>query len=142
MTNSTQCRGGPLIVGIGGTGLTTSSTGYALAVALSVTQSMDASIRHIGAELLYELSFYKPQCGLRDEIQKAFVEIVRNSNAVIIASPAYHGGMSGVIKNALDTLDDLRSDDRPYLDGRAVGCIVRSHGPQAGGATLAAMRSS
>lgn len=38
-------------------------------------------------------------------------------------------------------MEDLREDRRPYLDGRAVGCIVVADGWQAGGSTLSALRS-
>ncbi|WP_235486927.1 NAD(P)H-dependent oxidoreductase, partial [Frankia sp. AvcI1] len=62
--------------------------------------------------------------------------------AVVIATPGYHGGMSGLVKNALDYLEDLRGAPRPYLDGRAVGLIVCAEGSQAAGTTLSALRSS
>jgi FMN reductase len=45
------------------------------------------------------------------------------------------------VKNALDVLEGLREDARPYLHGRAVGCIVAASGAQACGSTLAALRS-
>ncbi len=48
--------------------------------------------------------------------------------------------MSGLVKNALDLLEDLRADTRPYLDGRAVGCIVVAAGWQGTGITLSAVR--
>ena len=54
---------------------------------------------------------------------------------VVIATPSYHGGISGLVKNAIDFVEDMRDDERPYLDGRAVGCIVVADGPQAIGAT-------
>jgi FMN reductase len=46
-----------------------------------------------------------------------------------------------LIKNALDSLEPLRDDARPYLDGRAVGCIVVADGWQACGSALAHLRS-
>jgi FMN reductase len=49
--------------------------------------------------------------------------------------------VSGLVKNALDLLEDLREDERSYLDGRAVGCIVTAAGWQTCGSTLAALRS-
>jgi FMN reductase len=60
---------------------------------------------------------------------------------VIIASPGYHGGISGLVKNALDYVEDLREHERPYLDGRAVGCIVCAYGWQATSTTLVSLRS-
>jgi FMN reductase len=35
----------------------------------------------------------------------------------------------------------LRADSRPYLDGRAVGCIVTAYGWQAAGSVLTSLRS-
>ncbi len=45
------------------------------------------------------------------------------------------------MKNALDYAEDLRSDDRAYLDGLAVGLIACAGGWQAAVQTLATMRS-
>jgi len=44
------------------------------------------------------------------------------------------------MKNALDYLEDLAGDDRPYLDGRAVGCIAVAYGWQATVSTLHQLR--
>ncbi len=57
----------------------------------------------------------------------ALVEAVRECDGLVLGSPAYHGGLSGLVKNALDYLEDLHDDAPPYLDGRAVGCIVCAH---------------
>lgn len=59
----------------------------------------------------------------------------------VISSPAYHGGLSGLVKNALDYVEDLRDDPRPYLEGRAVGLVVCAAGWQATATTLVALRS-
>jgi len=60
---------------------------------------------------------------------------------VILASPGYHGGVSGLVKNALDYLEDTAKDQRPYLTARAVGCIAAAAGWQAGGPVLAGLRA-
>ena len=36
----------------------------------------------------------------------------RGAHALIIGSPGYHGGISGLVKNALDYLEELREDPR------------------------------
>ena len=72
---------------------------------------------------------------------RALVEALAEADGVIVASPAYHGTVSGLVKNALDHAEDLRFEARPYLEGRAVGCIAVAGGPQAGATTLAALRS-
>jgi FMN reductase len=69
------------------------------------------------------------------------VDELRAADGIIISSPGYHGGVSGLLKNALDYAEDLREDERPYLDGRAVGCLACASGWQAAVGTLAALRS-
>ena len=73
--------------------------------------------------------------------QLALAEAVRTADGIIIATPGYHGSLSGVVKNALDTLELLNQDPRPYFTDRAVGVIVTASGWQAGGTTLTAVRS-
>ena len=58
----------------------------------------------------------------------------------MITSPGYHGTVSGLVKNALDYLEELRGDQRPYLDGRAVGLIAVARGWQASVSTLGTLR--
>lgn len=65
---------------------------------------------------------------------------VREADALVIGSPGYHGGVSGLVKNAIDLLEDTRADQRVYFDGMPVGLIVSAAGWQAGGVTLAALR--
>ncbi len=78
----------------------------------------------------------------RSEQEHQLVEAVRRADGLLIATPGYHGGPSGLLKNALDLLEDLRDDDRPYLHGRAVGCIVCASGTQSAGTALVALRST
>ena len=68
------------------------------------------------------------------------IAALREADAVVLSSPAYHGALSGLLKNALDYAEELRDDERPYLDMRAVGCITCAYGPQAIGTTLTSMR--
>jgi FMN reductase len=68
-------------------------------------------------------------------------EAIRAADGVIIATPGYHGSISGVIKNALDTLELTRDDAQPYLQGKPVGTIITADGWQAAGATLMALRA-
>jgi FMN reductase len=69
------------------------------------------------------------------------IEDLRSADGVVLAAPGYHGTISGLVKNALDYVEDLRGDDRPYLDGRAVGCVAAAYGWQAAVSTLTALRS-
>ncbi|MFI2028779.1 NADPH-dependent FMN reductase [Streptomyces buecherae] len=43
------------------------------------------------------------------------------------SAPTYHGTVSGVLKNALDYVNDLIGEPRPFLDGRPVGCVAPYH---------------
>ncbi|MET0290194.1 MAG: NAD(P)H-dependent oxidoreductase [Pseudoxanthomonas sp.] len=129
-----------LVVGIGGTPRAGSSTERAMNIALRASAAQGAATISLGGEFLAALPHYAPGKPLT-EVQDALVNLVRRADAVILATPSYHGGMSGLLKNALDTLEELRGDSRPYLDGRAVGCIVTAYGWQAGGAVLGALRS-
>jgi FMN reductase len=131
----------PLIVGIGGTTRAASSTERALAFALRGAEAAGAHTRLFGGAFLQSLPHYAPEHDERTAEQLELVEAVRHADALIIATPGYHGGVSGLVKNALDTLEELRADERPYLDGRAVGCIVTAYGWQAAGSVLTSLRS-
>jgi FMN reductase len=130
----------PLIVGLGGTTRAGSTSEQALQLAL-------AHARALGCETLVFAStrlpseIYDPALADRSEAAVALVDALRRADGVLIASPAYHGGVSGLVKNALDFVEDLRDDERMYLEGRAVGCIVCAEGTQAMGSTLASLRA-
>jgi FMN reductase len=130
-----------LIVGIGGTTRSSSSTEQALRAALAEAEAQGAETLVFGGAELIRQPIYDPQDEGGRAVRLDLVDAVRRADGLIIASPGYHGSISGLIKNALDGLEDLRADDRPYLDGRAVGLIVTAEGSQAGASTLAALRS-
>lgn len=88
-----------------------------------------------------ELPMYAPERQQPHPVAEHFIREVRRCDGMVIASPGYHGGISGLLKNALDYTEELRSDSRPYLHGRAVGCIVTAAGWQGANSTLAALRS-
>ena len=130
----------PLIVGIGGTPRPLSSSERALAISLEAARAEGAeTIAFSGPDLM--LPMYPPNSTERTSEAQRLVDAFRRCNGVIIAAPSYHGSMSGLIKNALDYAEDLRTDQRVYLDGLAVGCIVCAGGWQAAGQTLAALRA-
>jgi FMN reductase len=131
----------PLVVGIGGTTRAASSTERALGFALRGAEQAGARTQLFGGTFLHSLPHYAPEATTRTDEQLELIEAVRAADAIIIATPGYHGGVSGLVKNALDTLEELRADSRPYLDGRAVGCIVTAYGWQAAGSVLTSLRS-
>jgi FMN reductase len=94
-----------------------------------------------GAELT-QLPLYNPKSPQRTSQESAFVEAVREASALIIASPGYHGNISGAVKNALDLIEETARDrPRPYLTDLPVGLIATAYGWQATGNTIAALRS-
>ncbi|MEX3630411.1 MAG: NAD(P)H-dependent oxidoreductase [Burkholderia sp.] len=131
----------PFIVGIGGTTRAASSTERTLNFALRGAQAAGARTRLFDGPFLHSLPHYAPEQKSLSVVQIELIEAVREADAVIIATPGYHGGVSGLVKNALDTLEELRADERPYLDGRAVGVIVTAYGWQAAGTVLSSLRS-
>ncbi|HEX8421614.1 MAG TPA: NAD(P)H-dependent oxidoreductase [Sphingomonas sp.] len=131
----------PLVVGIGGTIGGVSSTERALRIALDAAEREGFQTRMFGGADMARLPLYDPKCSDRNEHERAFVDAIRAASAVIIASPGYHGSISGVVKNALDLLEDTARDDRPYLADMPVGLIATAYGWQATGSTIAALRS-
>ncbi len=65
---------------------------------------------------------------------------MRAADAVIVGSPGYHGGISGLVKNALDYVEDMRADPTVYLDNKPWGCITCAYGWQAAVGTLGQLR--
>jgi FMN reductase len=130
----------PLVVGVGGSSRAGSGTDLALLMALREAETAGATTRFFGGEFLSKLPHFDPVAPERTPEQEELVAAVRACDGLLIASPSYHGNVSSLVKNAIDLFEDLATHDRPYLDGRAVGCIVTGAGAQAGGVTLAALR--
>jgi FMN reductase len=118
-----------------------STSDRALRLALQAAEAAGARTFVFDGAFLKRLPHFAPENPHRNEEQRQLVEKVRQADGLIVASPGYHGGVSGMVKNALDLLDDLQNDERCYLDGRAVGCVVTAAGWQASASTLAALRS-
>jgi FMN reductase len=128
------------IVGIGGTTRAGSSTEKALKVALAAASALGAKTRLFGAEDL-NLPMYAPEKTERAPAARIFIEEIRKADGIILASPGYHGSISGLVKNAIDYVEDLAKDASPYIQGRAVGLIATGAGWQGAVATLIALRS-
>ena len=130
---------GPLIVGLGGATRAESSTERLLRHTLVLCGEMGARTKLIGSADL-NIPTYTPEQPERSPAATALVDALREADGLIIATPAYHGAPSGLIKTALDYAEDLRNAPRPYLDGRAVGCLVTAGGWQGGGGSLVSLR--
>ena len=141
MTHSGPRPSSPHIVGIGGTTNSNSGTQRLLTVALTEAERGGATTQIFSGPDLARLPLYAPEEQQRTREQQAFLDAVRRADGLLLATPAYHAGISGLVKNAVDLLEDLRADARPYLDGRAVGCIVTGFGWQGCGTTLTSVRT-
>jgi FMN reductase len=111
-----------------------------LRAALASAQRAGA-VTQLVAGAMINLPIYEPGNPTRSQSAVALVDAFRRADGIIVATPSYHGSISGFVKNALDYAEDLRDDPRPYFDGRAVGCIACADGAQALGSTIAALRS-
>ncbi|HEY2481563.1 MAG TPA: NADPH-dependent FMN reductase [Caulobacteraceae bacterium] len=132
----------PLVVGVGGTVGGPSSTERALKIALKAAGAAGLRTHMFGGAELERLPLYNPKAPLRSLEEATFVEAVREASALIIASPGYHGNISGAVKNALDLIEETARDrPRPYLTDMPVGLIATAYGWQATGNTIAALRS-
>lgn len=129
------------IVGLGGTLRPGSSSEQALRLAMRTVAESGASTRIFGGEELAQLPMYAPERSFRTSVAREYVEHLRAADGIIVASPGYHGSISGLVKNALDYTEDMRDDSRAYFTDRAVGLVVAAHGWQASVTTLEALRS-
>ena len=91
----------PHVVGIGGTTRPGSSSEAALRYALRHAERLGATTEIIAGPLL-DLPHYDSSTQHRTMSAKRLVQSLRRADGVIISSPAYDGGLSGMIKNALD----------------------------------------
>jgi FMN reductase len=108
--------------------------------ALEAAERAGAHTRLLSGVFLSKLPIYDPTTSSGSPELQMMLASVRDADGVLISTPGYHGSVSGLIKNALDAMEGLRGEARPYLDGRAVGCIVTADGWQAAGTTLSALR--
>lgn len=128
------------VLGIGGSTRPNSTTECALQVSLAAAGAAGAETRMLGsADLL--LPLYEPDPRDRGPMALRLLEEVRRADGLVIASPGYHGALSGMVKNALDYLEDMRDADPPYLEGKAVGTIATATGWQATMSTIMSLRS-
>lgn len=129
------------IVGFGGTITEGSSAEMALALALRSARNAGAETEMFATASLVAMPHYGTQPLESLEKVKQFISAIRSADGLIISSPGYHGTISGLVKNAIDYLQEMAGDQRPYLDRIPVGLIATAYGWQATGSTLAALRT-
>lgn len=138
---STASRSRPLVIGIGGTSRAGSSTERALVIALRSAAEAGAQTRLFGGQFLASLPSFSPGAGALTPEQAELADAVERCQGIIIASPGYHGAISGLVKNALDSLESLANKPVPYFHGRPVGTLITAAGWQAAGTTLGSLRA-
>lgn len=91
--------------------------------------------RNIRAELIdlhrLPLPLYSPDAGDADPNVRILLEAVREADGLILATPEYHGSVSGVLKNALDYIEISHVSGKPVLvassSGGPVGVSSLTH---------------
>jgi FMN reductase len=131
----------PLIVGLGGTTRPNSSTERVVRLVLDGLKTEGAEVVQLGAADL-QIDFYDPSSAERAPGARRIIDLLRRADGLVLSSPGYHGGISGLVKNALDYAEDLARDEQPYLEGRVVACIGTGAGWQGANAALVALRST
>ncbi|MBL1083576.1 NAD(P)H-dependent oxidoreductase [Streptomyces actinomycinicus] len=127
------------VVGVGGSSRPGSTAEQALRMVLDAAQHRGASVQLISGPSL-AMPLYDPRHGATAPQARRLLSAIAGADGLVLASPAYHGGISGLVKNALDHVEELREDTRPYFSERAVGCVAVAHGWQGAVTTLAALR--
>ena len=130
----------PHIVALGGTTRPQSSTGRALAAALAVAEARGARTTLLTGDAIAFPNFEPGSTG-GDANVDAFLAALRSADGIIVGSPGYHGTFSGMVKNALDHVELMAADERPYFHNMPVGLIATAAGWQAAVATLIGLRS-
>lgn len=128
----------PLILGISGGMRFGTANEQALRVVLERVEQLGGRTQLIPGSRLILPNF-------DDEVQpevkaRWLLEAIDIAEGIVLCSPSYHGGVSGLLKNGLDYLELTAKDARPYLRGLPVGCIATGDGWQGPNSTLLALR--
>jgi len=119
------------IIGLSGSMGSPSQSLSALEIALESAAEAGATVQlfdlsQLDIPILTPANFKTPTDDVR-----ALCEAIRTADGMLWSTPLYHGSMTGAFKNALDWLEILSKDERPYLTGRVVGLICTAAGTQA-----------
>ena len=134
--NRNESAAGVKVVGISGSLRPGSYSRKAVSIALEGAEKSGAQ-----TELLdlrdYDLPFSSGNPRERNYPQDVYKlrEKIRNADGVILGSPEYHGGMSGVLKNALDLMGFKE------FEGKLIGLIGVSGGLMGASNALVSLRN-
>jgi len=95
---------------------------------------------HTAADL--DLPLYRPGASRRPPAVHRLLESLRRADGLVVVTPTYHGGMSGLVKNALDYAEDLAADQPAYLDGKVVGAVAVGWSEHGTASAVAALRTT
>jgi FMN reductase len=127
------------VVALGGSTSPMAASERALRLAAVPALAAGARVTFLtGRDLI--IPIYDTETHERTLESQRVVDALRTADGLILASPGYHGSVSGMVKNVLDYAEDLRHEERPYLTDRAVGIISVAHGWQTAVATLNELR--
>jgi FMN reductase len=94
----------PLIVGIGGTATPHSSTEQALSMALASAERRGGRVEMFAGTELARLPHYLTPPSRNSTAGRNLVKQVRAADGLIIASPGYHGSISGLVLTQLELI--------------------------------------
>lgn len=135
-----MARTGPRIVLIGGATVTGLTTEKALRFTARIIEEIGGRPEvFAGPEI--DLPMYATENPERTPMARRIVEALRTCDGIVIASPGYHGTLSGMVKNVLDYAEDLAKDPSPYFHGRVVGLIGAARTARDLGTVLMSLRS-
>lgn len=106
------------VLGVAGSTRKGSYSARALAIALEHVKKQGAEVRMLELNKTV-LPLYNPNAPASKEVEQA-AEAVAWADAFILASPDYHGSMSGALKNFLDHFYE-------EFAGKVFGYVVASH---------------
>lgn len=133
MSNNNNPHSAPLVVGIAGSLRAGSLTSRAVVIALEGAAASGAR-----TELLNLQDYDLPFAGDDAEDNAGVARLqehLRRADGVILGSPEYHGGMSGVLKNALDLMGFRE------FEGKMIGLIGVSGGAMGAHHALTSLRT-
>lgn len=75
-----------------------------------------------------EIPHFDPYAQTAPDVIQNMLELFLSEDKQIWLAPLYHGGIPGIMKNALDWLQLTSKDDAPYLTDKIIGLICVADG--------------
>lgn len=123
--NSTPLK----VVGIGGSLSDFSGSLYALNITLAEIKKQGHHTQTFDVGQL-NLPLYDTRATVIPENAEVLCKAVFEADALVLASPLYHGTISGLFKNTIDWLELLSKYETKYFTNKVVGLISTAGGVQ------------